>query len=121
MVIEDMQALLDLFEEYVPDKESNRAVFRYCDSRANWPRANTLFSTVHEKNLEAIENRENVLECQYSFEEVVAKTLFNMTDPTEPFEPDAPYWVIKNAITLAKALDLSPEEVIDTIFRDESF
>jgi hypothetical protein len=30
-----MKALLDLFEEKVPDKESNRLVWRFCDEKEN--------------------------------------------------------------------------------------
>lgn len=44
-----------------------------------------------------------------------AKTLFNLTRPSAPFDPDSPYWVIKNALSLAKALDIPSEKVIEIV------
>ena len=123
MIIEDMQALLDFFEEHVPDRESNRLVFRHCDNRAMWPHAHDLFTITHEKNLEAADENKKELQSQYCFEEVVAQTLYNLTSSPEPepFDAEAPYYVIKNALSLAKALDIPDHEVLDIIFRDESF
>lgn len=49
------------------------------------------------------------------FEEAIAKTLFNLTKSNAPFDPDSPYWVIKNALSLAKILDIPTKEVVDIV------
>ena len=47
--------------------------------------------------------------------EVIAKTLFNLTRPTAPFDLDSPYWVIKNAIALADILNMPSEQVVEIV------
>ncbi len=102
MIISEMKALLDLFENKVQDKESNRLVWQFCNEKQKWIKAHGLHSTIRERNLKAIKQNNKAKECQYCFEEVVAKTLFNLTKSNAPFDPDSPYWVIKNALALAK-------------------
>ncbi len=115
MMIEEIKLLLDLFESKVPDKESNRLVWRFCDEKHKWIKAHGLHSTLRDRNLKAIKQGNKVKECQYCFEEVIAKTLFNLTRSNAPFDPDSPYWVIKNALALAKALNISSESVVEIV------
>ncbi|HEY8100244.1 MAG TPA: hypothetical protein VIF82_05785 [Burkholderiaceae bacterium] len=111
MVILELKALLDLFDEHVPDRESNRLVWKLCDNRKKWMEAHDLHSVLRERNLIAIKEGDKVRECQYCFEEVVAATLFNLTYPEAPFDPDTPYWIIKNALALAKKVGIPVEAV----------
>jgi len=53
--------------------------------------------------------------AQYHFEESCAKTLFNLTRSNAPFDPDAPYWVIKNVLLLAKKTGVPVEKVVEII------
>ena len=115
MIIDEIQLLLDLFEERVPDKESNRLVWRFCDEKHRWGDAHGLFTTIRNKNLGAARLGDKIKQQQYCFEEVVAKTLYNLSYTSAPFDPDSPYWVIKNALTLAKALDFPTQEVTDIV------
>lgn len=115
MIIEEMKELLDLFEEFVPDKESNRLVWRFCDEKHKWINAHGLHSTLRDRNLKAIKQRNKAKECQYCFEEVIAKTLFNLTRSSAPFDPDLPYWVLKNALVLAKEVGVPVESVVDVV------
>jgi len=115
MIIVEIKSLLDLFESKVPDKDSNRLVWMFCDEKQRWIKAHGLHSTLRDRNLKAIKNGDKVKEAQYCFEEVIAKTLFNLTRSTVPFDPDSPYWVIKNAFLLAKALEISSEKVVEIV------
>lgn len=115
MIIAEIKALLDLFEDKVPDKESNRLVRRFCDEKEKWLKADGLHSTLRDRNLKTIKQGNKAKECQYCFEEVIAKTLFNLTRSCAPFDPDSPYWVIKNALVLAKAVGVPVEEVVDIV------
>lgn len=115
MIIEELKSLLDLFESKVPDTESNRLVWRFCNEKHKWIKAHGLHSTLRDRNLRAIKQGEKIKEAQYGFEEAIAKTLFNLTKPTGPFDPDSPYWVIKNAFVLSEALNIPSEQVVEII------
>ena len=115
MIIVEMKALLDLFKDNVPDCESNRLAWRYCNEKEKWAKAHGLFSTIRKRNLAAIKKGNFVKECQYCFEEVCAKTLYNLTRPNDPFDADSPYWIIKNALVLAKALNINTDLVVDIV------
>ncbi len=115
MIIEEMKLMLDLFENKVPDKDSNRLVWKFCDEKQRWIKGHGLHSTLRDRNVKASKQGDKIKEAQYCFEEVVAKTLFNLTSSSAPFDPDSPYWVIKNALSLAKALKIPPEKVVEII------
>ena len=115
MIIEELKSLLDLFESKVPDKDSNRLVWKFCDEKQRWIKAHGLHSTLRDRNLKSIKNGDKISEAQYCFEEVIAKTLFNLTMSSAPFDPDSPYWVIKNALALAKALEIPMDKVIEIV------
>ena len=114
-IIEEMELLLDLFESAVPDRESNRLVWKFCNEKHRWIKAHGLHSTLRDRNLKAIKQGDKIKETQYCFEEVIAKTLFNLTRSEAPFDPDSPYWVIKNALSLAKALKIPQEKVVEIV------
>ena len=115
MMIDEIKLLLDLFEDKVPDKESNRLVWQFCNEKHKWIKAHGLHRTLRDRNLKAIKQGNKIKECQYRFEEVIAKTLFNLTKPNAPFDPDSPYWVIRNALSLARALDIPVEKVVEIV------
>lgn len=41
--------------------------------------------------------------------------LWNLTKSNAPFDPDSPYWVIKNALCLAKELNLPTDNIVDIV------
>lgn len=115
MIIEEIQLLLDLFEPHVLDKDSNRLVWKFYEEKHRWYKAHELFTIIRDRNLKAIKQKNAQKEAQYHFEEVCVKTLFNLTKPSVPFDPDSPYWVIKNALSLAVTLNIPSERVIEII------
>ena len=115
VVVEEIQLLLDLFHDDVPDQESNRLVRKFCVEKHRWVKAHGLFTTIRDRNLRAIKEENKLKEAQYCFEEVIAKTLFNLTRPEAPFDPDSPYWVIKDALRLAQLLNLPAERVNEIV------
>ncbi len=114
-IIEEIELLLDLFENEVLDRDSNRLVWKFCNEKHRWIKAHGLFTTIRDRNLKAIKQGDKVKEAQYCFEEVVAKTLYNLTRSSAPFDPDSPYWVIKNALALANALKIPHEKVVEIV------
>lgn len=108
----DILALLRLFRTHVPDAESNVQVTELAADEQKWGGAHDLFDRVRERNLRAIESGDRVRECQYCFEEICLKSLYNETDTVTPFDPCSPYWVIKNALVLAQAIGVPVTEVV---------
>jgi hypothetical protein len=108
----DILALLRLFHSRVPDPESNTQVTELAADARRWGRAHDLFDRVRERNLRAIRAGDGVRECQYSFEEVCLKSLYNETDTVAPFDACSPYWVIKNALALAQAIGVPVNDVV---------
>ena len=62
-----------------------------------------------------MKEEDSLKSAQYYFEEVIAQTLFNLTRPEAPFDPDSPYWVFKNALTLAQRLNLPAQKVNEIV------
>ena len=79
-----------------------------------WREAHKLFSRIRDKTLKADASADRLLQAQYSFEEICAKTLYNLADHHEgfsaaylpPFDSDSPLWVFPMAIGFADALGL---------------
>ena len=113
--INDMKLLLDMFEEHVPDHDSNRLIAMFLRDKSRWYKAHGLFTTIRQRNLKAIKTGNKAKECQYNFEEVCAKTIFNLTRPQAPFDPDSPYWIIKNALALSERLGLPSDHVVQIV------
>jgi hypothetical protein len=50
--------------------------------------------------------------AQYAFEEMRAKTLYNVTNAPVPYDADCPFWVLPLALELGRALDVTdPGEI----------
>jgi hypothetical protein len=52
-------------------------------------------------------------EMQFTFEEVCAKTLHNLSASKKPFDADTPYWIIPLALKLAKVLEINEHKVLE--------
>ncbi|GAA5445469.1 hypothetical protein Misp06_03672 [Microbulbifer sp. NBRC 101763] len=115
MYVEEIKSLLNYFEDSVPDRESNRLLWKFCDEKHRWVKAHGLHSTIRDRTVKAEKQNDRVRLSQYLFEEAVAKMLWNLTRPSTPFDPDSPYWVIKNALILAKELDKSTADVVKIV------
>lgn len=112
-MIEDIISLLLLFEGQMPDADTNARVLSLAKNRSNWSGAHKLFDFVRQRNLAAIRTRDFARECQYCFEEVCLKSMYNETGPTARFDSDSPYWIAKNAFTLARVIGVPLNAVVD--------
>lgn len=95
MIIDEIKLLLDLFEGDVPDRESNRLVWKFRDKKQRWIKAHGLYSTLRDRNIKAIKQGDKLRECQYCFEELVAKAPFNLTRDSAAFDPESPLGLLK--------------------------
>ena len=104
---QDIVALLQLFAGRVPDPVSHARVLELAQNRQQWQHAHDLFDQLRDGTLRSIAAKDHARECQYYFEEVCLQSLYNETGPSDPFDPDSPYWILKNAIALAWATGVS--------------
>lgn len=114
----EIVALLELFRGRVPDTETHAWTLELAADYGKWKRGHDVFDRVRTRNLAASASRDRVRQCQYYFEEVCLKTLYNETCPDDPFDACSPYWVIKNALTLAHALRV-PVQVVAAVVAPE--
>lgn len=112
---EDIAALLALFKGRVPDAESHGWVAALASDRNKWSNGHKVFDQVRDRNLLAIKQRDPVRECQYCFEEVCLKSLYNETGALDSFDSDSPHWIIKTAFALARAVGIPDEEVVTVV------
>jgi hypothetical protein len=117
-------ALLRLFRERARDPETNAWVIELVAERDKWPRAHDLFDIVRERLLVAtqdsgrplpVDQVDHAKACQYSFEELCLKAVFNETDTSAPFDSCSPFWVAGSAIHLARALGVPISAVLAVI------
>jgi hypothetical protein len=108
----DILAMLELFRGRVPDPETNASVTDLAIDRNRWRLAHDLFDRVRLRNLKTIDSGDRVRQSQYCFEEVCLQSLCNETDTTVPFDSCSPYWVIKNALNLARAIGVPVQDVV---------
>jgi hypothetical protein len=121
-----LQGLVELFLARCPDKSTMEELKELLSNQDRWIEAHALFSRIRSKLLDVddrirllarsklldVDNRTRLLASQYSFEEICAKTMFNLTDTNAPFDADWPFFVIPFALHLARDLGIADEEVI---------
>ena len=114
-------ALLRLFRERARDLETNEWTTAIVADRDKWPGAHDLFDLVRKRLLVATQDGGRTLPadqvdhakaCQYGFEELCLKAVYNETDTQCPFDSCSPFWVAGSAISLARALGIPVSAVI---------
>jgi hypothetical protein len=83
--------------------------------RDKWPAAKELFDRIRDKTLAAGRAKNQELMIQYYFEEICTKSLYNFSGQPAPFDADAAYWIIRDALSLARALHIDTEVILDII------
>ncbi|MGE3802530.1 MAG: hypothetical protein AB7H80_16050 [Candidatus Kapaibacterium sp.] len=114
-VLNDMLALIYLLEPHCKDQVTITALAQMVLERRAWHKAHALFIEIRKKTLCAERLGDTKLVSQYMFEEICAKTLYNLSYPIAPFDPDSPYWIIPNAIAFARCAGVPDEQVIQMI------
>ena len=88
-----------------------------------WRYAHALFSRIRDKTLRADKAKDELLQHQYSFEEICAKTLYNMsghikgTEFPYPFDDHSPFWVVPIALAFARALGVADPYSVSSVLR----
>ena len=111
-IVSDMRHLIDLFASQCRERGTMDELVRVLDDHTRWPAGHDLFTRIRIKNLGTARTGDRLLAAQYGFEEVCAKTIYNLSNPPAPFDADTPYWIVPNAFALARALQVDQARVL---------
>jgi len=112
-----MLAPLTFFEARCEDKTTLRKLIVLAEDRSRREEAHALFTEIRLKNLAAVKGRDELAMTQYDFEEICAKTLYNLTNGPAPFDPDSPFWVLPLAVALGARLGVTDPGEISPLIR----
>ena len=110
-----MQALVRLLAPHCRDRTTLDALAQMISDESAWPKAHDLFDAIRRKTLTIERSGSHQLEGQYLFEEICAKTLYNLTLPDAPFDADSAYWVVPIAIDLARRVGVPDAQIIAVV------
>lgn len=119
-------AILEMVRYFLPlcdDQSSLRELEEMATNDSQWRCAHDLFGRIRNKTLSANATRNRILQYQYSFEEICAKTLYNISShkkggefPYE-FDIDASFWVVPLAIRFAQEIGVTDPLAVSSLLR----
>lgn len=112
-----MLAPLTFFEARCEDKAAFRKLISLAQDRERWGEARALFSEIRQKTLAAEKRKDEFALAQYAFEEICAKTLYNLTRGSAPYDPDSPFWVLPLALDLGRRLGVADPGEISSLLK----
>jgi len=120
------EAIREMVRFFLP-RCADQATLRELDDMSSddrtWRYAHDLFGRIRDKTLCADDAGDGLLQHQYCFEEICAKTLYNMSGHVagrefpHPFDDDAPFWVLPRAVEFARALGVPDPCGISSLLR----
>ena len=110
-MLDEMKRLIEVFAARSQDRSTLDELHRMIGDRGTWHKAHDLFQRIRQKTLAAERRKDEVADCQYLFEEVCAKTLYNLAGRPAPFDADSPYWIVPNALSLARRMSIDESEI----------
>ena len=110
-----MQGLIAVFMSHANDCTTLSELDELIQDHTRWRTAHDLFQRVRKKTLVAHRTGNQLLETQYQFEEVCAKTLYNLSGEPAPFDTYVPFSIAPNAFALARQLSINDSEIVRAI------
>ena len=110
-MLDQMKRLIEMFAARSRDRSTLDELRQMIADDSTWPKAHDLFQRIRQKTLAAERRKDELADCQYLFEEVCAKTLYNLSGESAPFDADSPYWIVPNAFSLARRMDIDVVEI----------
>jgi len=104
-------SLLRLFTSRLPDTESNDAVLQLVATPSRWSAAHAVFNEIRSRLLVAMDAKDKLREWQYHFEESCCQAVYNATSPVDPFDPASAFFVVGQALGLARITGVPVEAV----------
>jgi len=114
-IIPIMSSMIAFFQNHCADTKTLIELHNMIADKSRWPKAHALFDRIRKDRIKANNKGDKLLDSQYKFEEICAKTIFNLSGESAPFDPDSPFWVVPNAMALANDLGIKQEEILDML------
>ena len=113
-MLDQMKRLIETFAARVKDRSTLDELYQMIGDHRTWQKAHDLFRGIRQKTLDAERRKDRCADCQYLFEEACAKTLYNLSGHPQPapFDEDSPYWIVPNALSLARRMSIDEAEII---------
>jgi hypothetical protein len=112
--------MVDYFMPHCDDTRTLIELKAMAADRKLWRRGHDLFDRIRNKTLKADKTGNERLQYQYCFEEICAKTLFNLSGYPAPFDDDSPFWVIPIALQFAAYLNLDDPYSMASVLQPRS-
>ncbi|MET4260577.1 hypothetical protein ABIC09_005540 [Bradyrhizobium sp. S3.12.5] len=116
-IIAAILAPLTFFEGRCEDKETLRRLIVLANDKSRRKQAHALFTEIRKKTLAAGKRDDQLALAQYAFEEICAKTLYNLTGEPAPFDPGSPFWILPRALELGRMLGITDAGEISPLLR----
>ena len=113
LLLDQLDALITLFKPHCIDKETLNELQALLPHEKEWTKAHYLFTRIRSKNINSLKAGDTRAEAQYSFEEICAQTLHNLSGSKKPFDADTPYWIIPIALKFAQALEIDSHKIVE--------
>ena len=110
-----IHGLIAIFTSRCTDCSTLSELAELIQDKTRWRKAHDLVHRIRKKTLVAQRNGDRLLEAQYLFEEVCAKTIYNLSGEAAPFDIDVPFSIVPNAFALARLLNISDSEIVQAI------
>jgi hypothetical protein len=114
-IVTDISRLLELFVGHCADKELLIELLVIVRNPEKWHTAHDLLQRIRTRTLEAERSKNATALAQRLFEEACAKTLYNLSGATAPFDADSPYWVVPNAVAFGRRVGVPEQAVLASI------
>lgn len=115
VIPEAIKQLVEIIAAHSSDRSTLDELHRMAGDRGTWKRAHDLFQRIRDKSADANRRGDTKLEVQFGFEEACAKTLYNLSKQSAPFDADSPYWIVPNALAAARCLEIDEGEIIKAV------
>ena len=115
------KAIIELLEYFLPQCEDRLTMQEVKDMASDWRKwsdGHKLFDRIRTKTLLVERNIDQLIVCQYLFEEICAKTLYNLSNPRDPFDADSPFWILPIALQFAKAMGIEEPLKISSLLNE---
>jgi hypothetical protein len=124
--VKAIQEMVRFFLPLCAEQSTLRELDEMAADEKKWPYAHALFSKIRKKTIRADEAKDELLQHQYSFEEICAKTIYNISGHIKgkefpyPFDDDSPFWVIPIAVSFARALGVTDPFSVSSLLRRDA-
>jgi hypothetical protein len=113
-------SIIEMVTFFIPhcrDVSTLNELMTMAKDRSQWRKGHDLFDRIRTRTLRADKANDRLLQYQFSFEEICAKTLYNLSGYPARFDDDSPFWVIPIAVAFAHSLGVDDPCSVSSLLR----